>query len=78
MATIDVTKPMGRYRLQHPNTAAVRFPSMQAAADFLFNFRNLPDFEKYTILDTEQGHVYSVSLAETCNGIEITHQGTRT
>ena len=68
---------MGRYRLLHPSTVAVRFPNMQATADFLFNFRNLPDFEKYTILDTEHGHVYSVSLTETCNGIEITRQGTR-
>ena len=75
---IDTTKPMGRYQLLHPSTVAVRFPSMQATADFLFNFRNLPDFEKYTIHDADDGHIYSVSRTETCGGIEISHVGTRT
>lgn len=75
--TIDTTKPMDRYCLYHPATVTVRFPNMQAVADFLFNFRNSPDFESYTIFDMKDGHVYSVSRTETCGGIEISHVGTR-
>jgi hypothetical protein len=68
---------MNRYAIEHPRTATITVADIQRAADYLFSFRNSPDFEIYVVRDLRDGHVYSVKAGETCCGIEMTHDGCR-
>lgn len=60
-----------RYSLSHTHTAAVNFETMQRVADYLFMFRNSPDFQEYKVLDTVLGKMYSVKNSDSLNAIEI-------
>lgn len=44
-----------RFSLHHPNTVTVNFDTVQAAADYLWNFRKLPDFALYFLRDNKLG-----------------------
>ena len=63
---------MLRYSLKHPKTVTVNFETFQRVGDYLFNFRNLPDFEQYTICDNESQIVYKVTNEAIINGLEFT------
>ena len=62
---------MNRYKLEHPNTVTVWFPTFSNAVDFLFNFRNSLDFEEYKLTNTNCNTVYSVKNSDTLNAIEL-------
>lgn len=62
---------MLRYSLKHPKTVTVNFETFQRVGDYLFNFRNLPDFEGYEIEDKETGNIYTVKNCGSVNGIEF-------
>ena len=61
-----------RYSLKHPHAVVVNYDSLQSVADALFDFRNNPYFENYTIVDNQTGIVYRVKNSEFVNGIEFT------
>lgn len=61
-----------RYRISHPRTVTVTVPTAQRAADYLFNFRNSPDFEQYRVLDIESGKIYQPKNSTSLNAIELT------
>lgn len=63
---------MLRYSLKHPKTITVNFETFQSVGDYLFNFRNLPDFEEYTIHDNETGIICKVENGSHINGLEFT------
>lgn len=63
---------MLRYSLKHPKTVTVNFETFQCVGDYLFNFRNLPDFDEYTIRDNETGIVSKVKNSPYLNGLEFT------
>jgi uncharacterized protein YkuJ len=60
-----------RYAITNPNTATVTVPTMQRVGDFLFSFRNSPDFSAYRITDSENGKTYAVKNDDLINAIEI-------
>lgn len=60
-----------RYSLIHPNTVTVNFATLQRVGDYLFNFRNSPDFGEYEIKDKETGNNYAVKNCDSVNGIEF-------
>lgn len=60
-----------RYEVTHHATATVTFPTMQSAGDFLFSFRNSPDFESYRVTDELTHKIYGVKNDETIDAIEI-------
>lgn len=61
----------GRYHIVHPNTATATMPTMQRAADYLFNFRNSPDFTDYRVTDTDSGLVYAAKNSDAFDAIEL-------
>lgn len=63
---------MLRYSLKHPKTVTVDFETFQYVGDYLFNFRNLPDFDQYAIHDNELQIVYKVANGASVNGLEFT------
>lgn len=64
---------MTRYKLTHPHTTTVRFPDFQSAANFIFNFRNSPDFADYILYDMQSENFYTVKNMDSGMGIEFTH-----
>lgn len=60
-----------RYSLSHPHTVTVNFETIQGVANYLFMFRNSPDFQEYKVLDTVLGKMYSVKNSDSLNAIEI-------
>lgn len=59
-----------RYTLTHPKTVSVNFDTLQSATDFLFNFRNSPDFEAYTLMDNLKNIEHKYKNCDTLNAIE--------
>ena len=60
-----------RYRISHPRTATVCVPTAQRAADYLFAYRNSPDFNDYRVLDIESGKIYQPKNSDSHNAIEL-------
>lgn len=60
-----------RYRISNPNTATVNVATAQRAADYLFSFRNSPDFDQYRVLDIESGKIYKAQNSDSFNAIEL-------
>lgn len=66
-----------RYAIEHPHTATVTLADLQRVADYLFSFRNSPDFYRYIVRDRLEGHIYSVNAGETISSVELVHVGCR-
>lgn len=62
---------MNRYTITHPKTPTVTVPTLQRTGDFLFAFRNSPDFEQYRVTDSRTGRVFAPKNCDGLNGIEF-------
>lgn len=68
---------MNRYRVTHPHTAAVTFPTMQDVGDFLCHFRHSPDFSLHRIHDRRDCIYYTAAVINgPIYGVEISREKT--
>lgn len=62
---------MNRYRITHPNTAAVWVSDMQRAGDYLHAFKNSPDFNEYRIQEPGIGREYRPEYCSVLNAVIV-------